>query len=66
MFQNKNGDLITDKSEILNEIFEYYQDLMGNERVKEGIVKNHDFKIKKWEIQLMKNARRLLTGKFGM
>ena len=49
IFKKKDNELSTDKKEILNELHEFYQSLLGNEHANEELIKNYNFKIKKMD-----------------
>jgi hypothetical protein len=49
IYKKSNNEETSNKQEILDDLFDFYQDLLGNERVKEEITKSYKFKIKKLE-----------------
>jgi len=46
-FETTDGEITEDKEKIVEDLFKFYQDLLGNERVNEDKIKRYDFKIKK-------------------
>ena len=49
IYKKKDNELSTDKNEILNELYDFYQDLLGNEHANEELINNYNFKIKKMD-----------------
>jgi hypothetical protein len=49
IYKKSNNEETSNKQEILDDLFDFYQQLLGNERVKEEITKSYKFKIKKLE-----------------
>jgi len=49
IYRKSNNEETTDKQEILDDLFEFYKQLLGSERVRDEIIKNYKFKIKKLE-----------------
>jgi len=49
IFKKSDGELTEDKDEILKDLFKFYQDLLGHERINEEKIKKYKFKIKKME-----------------
>ena len=49
IFKMTDGEITEDKEKILEDLFKFYQDLLGNERINEEIIRNYDFKIKKMD-----------------
>jgi hypothetical protein len=49
IYKKSNNEETSNKQEILDDLFDFYQQLLGNERVKEETTKSYKFKIKKLE-----------------
>jgi hypothetical protein len=49
IYKKNNNEETSNKKEILDDLFEFYKELLGNERVREEVIKNYKFKIKKLE-----------------
>jgi hypothetical protein len=49
IYKKNNHEETSNKKEILDDLFDFYQKLLGHERVKDEIIKNYKFKIKKLE-----------------
>ena len=47
IFKKSDGELTEDKNEILEDLFKFYQNLLGHERVDNEKITNYNFKIKK-------------------
>ena len=51
-YQKSNNELTSDKQETLDDLFDFFKQLLGSERVREEIIKNYKFKIKKLETSI--------------
>jgi hypothetical protein len=49
IYKKNNNEETTNKQDILDDLFDFYKQLLGSERVRKEIVNNYKFKIKKLE-----------------
>jgi len=49
IYKKNNNEETTNKQDILDDLFDFYKQLLGSERVRKEIVKNYEFRIKKLE-----------------
>ena len=47
VYRRQDKELSTDKGDILNDLFNYYRNLLGEEKVNENNIKKYNFKMKK-------------------
>ena len=47
IYRMENNEITSNKSEILGDLFKFYQSLLGEERVKPEKIKNYSFKMRK-------------------
>ena len=49
IFRKSDGEVTEDKNEILNDLFNFYQNLLGHERISEEKIRDFKFIIKKMD-----------------